>query len=110
MTQHAIDTRFINRELSWLAFNQRVLGEAADPAVPLFERAKFAAIVSSNLDEFFMVRIANLMRDSDNGDTEPDLAGLTAREQLPLVRDRARAQMTALRELLEVQIRPALAA
>jgi polyphosphate kinase len=109
-TSHAIDTRFINRELSWLAFNERVLGEAADPGVPLLERAKFASIVSSNLDEFFMVRVANLMRDSDNGGTEPDLAGLTASEQLPLVRDRARAQMSALRELVEHQIRPALAA
>jgi len=106
----AIDTRFINRELSWLAFNERVLGEAADPSVPLLERVKFAAIVSSNLDEFFMVRIANLMRDADDGDTEPDLEGLTASQQLPLVRDRARAQMAALRELLEGQIRPALAA
>jgi len=109
-SSHAIDTRFINRELSWLAFNERVLGEAADAAVPLLERVKFAAIVSSNLDEFFMVRIATLMRDADSGDTEPDLEGLTASQQLPLVRDRARAQMAALRELLEGQIRPALAA
>jgi polyphosphate kinase len=109
-TSHAIDARFINRELSWLAFNERVLGEAADAAVPLLERVKFAAIVSSNLDEFYMVRIATLMRDADSGDTEPDLEGLTASQQLPLVRDRARAQMAALRELLEGQIRPALAA
>ena len=101
---------YINRELSWLAFNERVLEEARDPTVPLLDRAKFAAIVASNLDEFFMVRIAGLMRDVEDGDTAPDLAGLTPAQQVPLVRDRARAQMHALRELVESGLRPALAA
>ena len=81
---------FINRELSWLAFNERVLEEAADSTVPLLERIKFAAITASNLDEFYMVRVAGLKRAVEDEDP-PDLAGMTPAQQLSAVRQRARA-------------------
>src|SRR5665647_144408 len=71
---------FINRELSSLAFNQRVLEEAQDKDNPLLDRAKFAAIVSSNLDEFFMVRVAAIWDQLLAGLDEPDEAGLTPKQ------------------------------
>jgi polyphosphate kinase len=99
---------YLNRELSWLAFNERVLEEAADDSVPLLERLKFAAIASSNLDEFFMVRVAGLIREVWEDDTTPDLAGLSPAQQLPLVRERARQLMHAISRLIEGELRPAL--
>lgn len=71
-----------NRELSWIGFNQRVLSEAKDKQIPLFERLKFLSITASNLDEFFMIRVASLKDMVHAGYTKPDIAGMTPREQL----------------------------
>lgn len=83
-----LSSNFFNRELSWLEFNERVLEEAYDSSNPLFERLKFASIVSSNLDEFFMVRVASLHDQILAGFKEKDLAGLTPTEQVELISKR----------------------
>ncbi|WP_460683395.1 RNA degradosome polyphosphate kinase [Modestobacter lapidis] len=80
--------RYLNRELSWLDFNARVLELAEDDSAPLLERVKFLAIFASNLDEFFMVRIAGLKRRQSTGLTVRSADGLTIREQLARVTDR----------------------
>ena len=99
---------FFNRELSWLAFNERVLEEAADTSVPLLERVKFAAITASNLDEFFMVRVAGLKRAVEDGETAPDPSGLTPLQQLTKVGERARQLTSTLEALVNDQLLPAL--
>jgi len=73
---------FLNRELSWLKFNTRVLQEADEPTNPLLERLRFIAITCSNLDEFFMIRVAGLKQQLDHGINKTDAAGLTVQEQL----------------------------
>ena len=73
---------YTNRELSWLLFNQRILSEARDKTIPLFERLKFLSITASNLDEFFMVRVASLKDMVNAGYEKPDIAGMTPTEQL----------------------------
>ena len=73
---------YTNRESSWLSFNARVLSEARDKSLPLFERLKFLSITSSNLDEFFMIRVASLKDMVHAGYTKKDIAGMTASEQL----------------------------
>ena len=76
---------FENRELSWLKFDGRVLGEAKDKSIPLLERLKFISITSSNLDEFFMVRVASLKDMVHAGYRKRDIAGMTAEEQLSAI-------------------------
>lgn len=85
-----------NRELSWLKFNNRVLNEARDKSIPLLERLKFLSITSSNLDEFFMVRVASLKDMVHANYKKPDIAGLKATEQLEQIN-------VATRELVELQ-------
>ena len=77
---------FLNRELSWLAFNQRVLDEALNKENPLLERLKFYCISSSNLDEFFEVRVAGLKQQIESGSTERTLDGLTPSEAFRAIR------------------------
>jgi polyphosphate kinase len=100
---------FINRELSWIAFNERVLEEGADPTTPLLERVKFAAIAAANLDEFFMVRVAAVKRAVEDEDAEPDPAGLAPLEELSEIRRRARAFVRSLYGLVNDTLLPALA-
>ena len=79
-----------NRELSWLKFNHRVLNEARDKSLPLLERLKFVSITSSNLDEFFMVRVASLKDMVHANYKKRDIAGMTATEQLDAINERTR--------------------
>jgi polyphosphate kinase len=82
--------RFLNRELSWLEFNQRVLAEARDPANPVLERLKFFCITSSNLDEFFQVRVAGLKQQIESGVNTPGTDGLTPAQTLRVTQERIR--------------------
>lgn len=79
-----------NRELSWLKFDGRVLNEARDKSIPLLERLKFVSITSSNLDEFFMVRVASLKDMVHANYKKKDIAGMTASEQLAAINEKTR--------------------
>ncbi|MDA8442840.1 MAG: RNA degradosome polyphosphate kinase [Peptococcaceae bacterium] len=87
-TDTFLNLHFLNRELSWLEFNNRVLEEAQDLNNPLFERIKFLSIVGSNLDEFFMIRVASLQDQVDANFVKTDPAGLTPQEQLVKISER----------------------
>jgi polyphosphate kinase len=104
---------YFNRELSWLEFNARVLEEALDKSNPLLERLKFLAIVSSNFDEFFMVRVASLKAQLRSGDSIPDAAGMSPSEQLAAISRRTREilgrQYECLAEILSALSREGLA-
>ena len=101
---------YINRELSWLEFNRRVLHEALDPRTPLLERVKFLAIFSSNLDEFFQVRVAGLRKQVVARYHEPTSDGLTAEEQLGAISAAVRELQRQHDQCLTREVLPALAA
>jgi len=101
--------RFLDRELSWLAFNERVLELAQDADQPLLERARFLAIFASNLDEFFMIRVAGLKRRIATGLAVRAASGLEPREVLSRIRSRAHEMQTLHAEVFRSQITPELA-
>jgi polyphosphate kinase len=101
---------YFNRELSWLEFNRRVLQEAIDPRTPLLERVKFAAIFSSNLDEFFMVRVASLQRKVAAGVESLTPDGRTPQQQLDEISQRLHPMVDQLQAFFDTELRPQLAA
>jgi len=100
---------FLNRELGLLAFNSRVLAEAENPKNPLLERLRFLCIVSSNLDEFFEIRVAGLKEQVNLGATRAEVDGMPPRQLLPLVARRAHELVERQYELLNVELLPRLA-
>jgi polyphosphate kinase len=104
------DGRFLDRELSWLAFNQRVLELAEDPELPLLERVRFLAIFASNLDEFFMVRVAGLKRRITAGVAVRAASGLLPREVLESIWSMSRTLLERQSRLFHEDVLPALAA
>src|SRR5689334_24695349 len=103
------ENRYLDRELSWLAFNQRVLELAEDPLLPALERANFLAIFASNLDEFFMVRVAGLKRRMATGVAMRSASGLQPRDVLDLILTRSRELMARHAACFQNDVGPQLA-
>ena len=109
MSKKFVPQQFLNRELGQLEFNRRVLAQAEDAAIPLLERLKYLCIVSSNLDEFFEIRVAGLMEQIKLGGIAASADGLTARQTLQLVREQAHQLIERQYQLFNKDIIPALA-
>ena len=92
-------SQFINREISWLAFNKRVLCEATDENNPLMERLKFAGIFSSNLDEFFMIRVAGIKEQILYGYSKEEISGLNPKEQIKAIKETASSLLDMQQEI-----------
>jgi polyphosphate kinase len=105
-----MNATLVNRELSWLEFNQRVLEEAQDPEVPLLERVKFLAIFSSNLDEFFMIRVAGLKRQILSRDQTPGSDGMTPGEAMGAIAARTHELVEQQHRTFLEELAPRLAA
>lgn len=101
---------FFNRDLSWLEFNRRVLEEALNPELPLLEKVKFVSIFSSNLDEFYMVRISGIKEQIVSNVCQPTIDGLMPREQLILIENKLKPMLDQLYDLWTNDIVPALRA
>ena len=99
---------FVNRELSWLKFDDRVLSEARDKNLPLFERLKFLSITSSNLDEFYMVRVASLKDQVHASYQKPDIAGMNPKEQLKKISEQTHELVHNQYHTLNRSVLPAL--
>ncbi|HUW75161.1 MAG TPA: RNA degradosome polyphosphate kinase, partial [Gallionella sp.] len=109
MPKKFVSQQFLNRELGQLEFNRRVLAQAEDTTIPLLERLKYLCIVSSNLDEFFEIRVAGLMEQIKLGGTAVSTDGLNARQTLKLVREQAHLLIERQYQLFNTDITPSLA-
>jgi polyphosphate kinase len=101
---------YINRELSWLEFNRRVLAQATDASHPLLERVKFLAIAATNMDEFFMVRVATLLKKLRAGIEDTSIDGMSTEQEVATIRARAAEQTAEQTRCWQEQLRPQLAA
>ncbi len=108
MAKKFIPQQFLNRELGQLEFNRRVLAQAEDAAVPLLERLKYLCIVSSNLDEFFEIRVAGLKEQVKMGSVDVGADGMTARKTLKLIREQAHQLIARQYQVLNEDVLPAL--
>lgn len=104
----ASDRRYLNRELSWLEFNRRVLAEALNPKNPPLERCRFLSIFESNLDEFYMVRVSGLIEQVEGGVVEPSPDGLSPEEQLGRIADIVPPMRHAAAKVWTTELQPAL--
>jgi polyphosphate kinase len=109
LSKQFVPQQFLNRELGQLEFNRRVLAQAEDTTIPLLERLKYLCIVSSNLDEFFEIRVAGLMEQIKLGSIATSVDGLNAKQTLKLVREQAHQLIERQYQLFNTDITPALA-